>query len=177
MSKHLLLLFLAWLVALMGMQLFAIPRFQACTDEPLFDVRVDYDAEAATRVMRSYGECGRGAYVGIHVWDFPMPLFFGLWLLFLNRRSLTRVRASSAPSAVPRVARPLSFLLPVLLIAFDWAENSGVLVMLQGYPTRPAELLCVFTRIMTVAKFVSYGLAILLSVVLWARQRSISPSS
>lgn len=175
MSKHLLLLlFLAWLVTVLGMQCIAIPRFEACSDEPLFDVRIDYDAAAATRLMSDYGECGRRAYLGIHAWDFPMPLLFGLWLLLLNLRSLSRLRSSATRRAVTRFSQALFVLLPVALIVFDWAENSAVLLLLQGYPVPPAEALCVFTRSMTVAKFAAYGLGCLMSALLWARQRSVS---
>jgi len=97
----------------------------------ILDFQYGYSSAEAYEMLTALGADGRAFYIGrILPVDFPFPvsymLCFASWIAWLLKN----------------IGRKnwLNYLLfvPVLAMLFDWAENIGIIVMLNNYPLLPA---------------------------------------
>lgn len=101
----------------------------------VLDFEFGYSQSKAYQMLTAMGPEGRLFYLTkLLPLDFPFPfvymLFFGGWIAFLLKRV--------ARADVFRDWHKFLLLTPVFTMAFDWAENAGVIAMLNGYPDLPA---------------------------------------
>ena len=96
----------------------------------ILDFQAGYSPAEAYDMLAALGAGGRAFYLGrILPVDFPFPLSYMLcfagWIAWLLKHLEFRNR--------------LKYLLivPVLAMLFDWAENIGIIVMLDNYPLLP----------------------------------------
>ena len=112
----------------------------------MIDLEYGYTAEKAYSMIEDYGAEGRTFYLRRVI---PADIVFGLSYL-LCFTLLIRYLLQSLD--VRPKARTL-YALPVLMLAFDWAENSCVAVMLRKFPETLTGL-CAVSNWMTIWKFV-----------------------
>lgn len=158
-----------WWVAVLGLLLFVgflalVLPAQAAAGEfytslrPAPDTERWYAAEDLYAAAEAWGETGRAAYVRARVtFDVVWPLAYGLFLV--TGLTWAWSTATRPGSRWRRIA-----LLPVLVVALDYAENVCTASVVARYPTRTpvlAELAPVFTA----AKWLSLSACFLLLAV------------
>jgi hypothetical protein len=128
---------------------------------PILDMLPLRDADATNRVVAALGPDGRRTYLHF-IWtvDLALPLLFGACLYV--------ALAQAAPAAAPhsRLAGQSRWL-GVAAAASDYMENLTSTALLIAYPEQP-PLLARVSGPLTLIKFVLYGSAVALALVLFA---------
>lgn len=152
-TGKLVVVFLLLVIAVEAFILPAIyPRFET------LDIQPSYSPEKAYQLIDSYGEAGRQYYLLIEltldaVFPLLLALFFGSLMIYLFRRVFP----------LDSFWQKLPLLAPIVMVV-DYLENTSVVVMLLNYPRR-LDLLAQAANLFTVAKFVLYGLELILIAI------------
>ncbi len=103
------------------------------------DVRFCYTPDDAYDMIGAYGDNTRDRYIkGIIILDFIYPVIYTFFLGF----TLFLLYRKTAPS-----------LIPLLILAFDYIENTGIIILLSTYPDR-ITLVAWVTSIFTSLKWI-----------------------
>lgn len=152
-TGKLVVVFLLLVIAVEAFILPAIyPRFET------LDIQPSYSPEKAYQLIDSYGEAGRQYYAFIEltldaVFPLLLALFFGSLMIYLFRRVFP----------LGSFCQKLPLLGPITMLV-DYLENTSIVVMLLNYPRR-LDLLAQAANLFTVAKFVLYGLELILIAI------------
>lgn len=135
------------------MNLILIPGIESAANGlRCFDMRLFYSADDARAFLQALSAEGRETYLLRQLpLDFLYPVCYGCFFIFAFVRLQKRLNASA--------------LLPLLLAAFDYAENTCILLMLRSADFDPRTAVCgsAFT---TAKTLLMYGIFILLLVFL-----------
>lgn len=158
-----------WWVAAAGLALFVgflvlVLPAQAAAGEfytslhPAPDTERWYSPEDLYAASQAWGETGRAAYVRARVtFDVIWPLAYGIFLL--TGLSWVWARATRPGSRWRRIA-----LLPVLVVALDYAENVCTATVVARYPAR-TPVLDALAPVFTAAKWLTLSGCFALLVV------------
>jgi len=152
-TGRLVMVFLSLLIVINVFALPVIyPRFET------LDIQSSYSPEKAYQLIDSYGEEGRQYYALIEltldvIYPLVSALLFSSLTIYIFRR----------------VFPPNSFwqklpLLGPIVMAIDYLENTGIVVMLLSYPRR-LDIVAQAANIFTVAKFALSQLELILIVI------------
>jgi hypothetical protein len=140
-TGRLIILFLFLVVAINVFVVPAIyPRFET------LDLQSSYSPEKAYQLITSYGEEGRQYYALIEltldvIYPLLNALFFSSLTIYFFRRTFP---LESFWQKLP--------LLALVVMAVDYVENTGIVIMLLNYPRR-LDIVAQATNLFTVAKF------------------------
>jgi hypothetical protein len=129
-----------------------------------------YNAAYVNALMNALGENGRHAYLFIQIpFDMVYPLLFGISLCLIFAFFLKRLGKSEGSLFY------ICFL-PLLSALFDYAENIGIITILNSYPGN-SNLLSQITNLFSVLKSstttVNFIILIVLFIGLWRRKLSL----
>lgn len=116
----------------------------------IIDLSIGFNPEKTQNMVAAYGDAGRAYYATVEMTaDVAYPVvyafFFGIILTFLYRG-----KRGNWVNAVPFVA-----------LAFDYAENLMVVVLLKTFPMQP-HALAVMCEVFKLGKWMAFGCCILL---------------
>ena len=131
----------------------------------VLDLRLSYTHQEVLDLFQALGPAGRARYAFVEavvagIYPIVYGVFFLGWLAALLRRW-----------AAPRAGWWALLALPLLVVGFDYAENWGLLQLLEDYPTCNPEQVA-FCSGMTTLKWTAFGgmgLALLAAGIRWQR--------
>ena len=127
------------------------------TGIPLLDTQVGYAPDHLYEQLEGYGEIGRSQYVLFLIGDFFWILFFAIAMAIILLLALRRVgRGAGAWGWI--------VFAPFAVAAFDWLENTSLLVATLRYPAR-TDSLAAAAPIVTSAKNLTLNVTLVLLVV------------
>ena len=149
-------LVILFLFLMIAVNVFVLPAIYPSFET--LDMQSSYSPERAYQLIGSYGEEGRQYYALIEltldvVYPIIAALFFSSLTIYLFRRVFP---LNSFWQKLP--------LLGPIVMAVDYLENTGIVVMLLSYPRR-LDVIAQLTNMFTIAKFALSQLELILIVV------------
>lgn len=113
----------------------SVPRFKEVSGGGvLLDQTPSFSVDETYRRLGEYGDEGRRSYAFRNVTvDIALPLALLPFLFLLMLKAV-------GPLTVNRSVRLALLSLPFVYVAFDFAENGAVLILLNNYPVRSESL-------------------------------------
>ncbi len=124
----------------------------------ILDIKFSYSTDVAYNLFDNLGKQGRTAYkLNTLFIDFPYSLTYGFVYAFIILMLLKII-----------TLKKLNYLclIPFFISWFDILENSGIVLMLQKYPTK-LDVICNVTSIFTSLKWISAAITFLIIITLF----------
>jgi len=129
----------------------------------VLDLKFGFTPDEAYNLLSAYGEEGRKAYLFVEAFiDIVYPIIYTITNLLLL--SFVFKRGFVSDSFIQKLN-----ILPLLVIIADFAENAGIITMLNAFPER-ADSAAHFAATAGMFKWVTFGVSIallLIGLVAW----------